>query len=444
MLVPLVALSACYDDPPWTTDPPPHTEPTPDPPIADGTQTMSDVHVQPDGKLAWVLHIQPDAAGGKTTHLGAFDPAARRFDEVLDTTGTLGKKIVFPGADRVLLVTSTPTLDVLVLIDTTTETPIVERAYDGDLEDLRLSPSGRLLLATRMSDLSLVVIDTATLERLIVPTPASYLDARWGNTADVLYAVTPLGGGATDVVAYDRRDPTAPLVATPVASFDGSGYAITLAPDDRFAAVTMLHGLLGVVDLAAGTARVIEGDCEPAFTNDDRVITWTRAGTAPTYDLQLVDPTTGAATPRVASTFTYPPTSIALRTHDVVIAEPYPIDFKQGFLYDVATGAQTPIAELIDATSKLERPGHDELWMESFGELRRLDLASGAFAAFDAQLDSVDYRAATDDIIVGTMVHSLKRFSMATTAYVTDELVLRERRAPHTSSRRPCDHDFSL
>ncbi len=424
LIVPFILASACnfdFNAGNWDTSPPPTTnpDPTPDPPA--NRQTMSDVHVQPDGSAAWVIHIQPSATGVKTTHLGVFDPAARRFDEVLDTTGTLGKKIVFPSNDRFLLVTSTPTKDVLVLVDTATHVPIAEQAYEGDLEDFALSPSGKLLLATDLTDNTLHVIDTATLASTTISDAIS--EARWATTSDQLYAIAFAPPG-TSVVRYDLRDGAAATQAL-VGTIAGSGYALAIAPDDRFAAVTLVAPAIGAIDLATGTSRVLPGECEPAFTNDDRVISWTR-GADQKFGMQLIDPTTGAQGARVATDYSSAPTSIPLRAHDLVIAEPYPVDFKQAFIYDVATGTTKKISEIVDPTSRFERPDHAELWMESFGNMRRLDLATGLIDDFDSGLDSVDYRRAADDIIVGTNDHSLKRFSMATTQYVTNELVLRD------------------
>ncbi len=78
------------------------------------------------------------------------------------------------------------------------------------------------------------------------------------------------------------------------------------------------------------------------------------------------------------------------------------------------------------ASSSFERPGHDELWMwfEYDAALRRLDLATGAIGDVVSGDDSVDYRAAADDIGIGSFAPSLRRLSMATGATLGAPLAL--------------------
>jgi hypothetical protein len=67
-------------------------------------------------------------------------------------------------------------------------------------------------------------------------------------------------------------------------------------------------------------------------------------------------------------------------------------------------------------SSIFERPGHAELWTwEEYDDtLSRIDLATGAIVDVLSGADSVDYRPATDDIVVGTFEHSVFLLPMAT------------------------------
>src|ERR1044071_4958841 len=55
-------------------------------------------------------------------------------------------------------------------------------------------------------------------------------------------------------------------------------------------------------------------------------------------------------------------------------------------------------------SSLFERPGHAELWTweESGPALSRIDLATGAVVELVRNVDSVDHRAATDDIVTSS------------------------------------------
>lgn len=82
----------------------------------------------------------------------------------------------------------------------------------------------------------------------------------------------------------------------------------------------------------------------------------------------------------------------------------------------IPDGTSTPLTHPVAPSSLFERPGHAELWIweESEPALSRIDLATGAVVELVRNVDSVDYRAATDDIVIGTFDHTVRRFSMAT------------------------------
>lgn len=64
------------------------------------------------------------------------------------------------------------------------------------------------------------------------------------------------------------------------------------------------------------------------------------------------------------------------------------------------------------------------IWEEYEGALSRIDLATGTVVEQIRNVDSVDYRAATDDIVIGTFDHSVQLFSMATRQYLTEPFEL--------------------
>jgi hypothetical protein len=435
----VLALSGCLvDRPPGGSGPsgdpgpgPGSSSPPPKPVPHRGKQTMSDVHVQPDGTQVWIVHSAIADTNARvpvvTAHLGAYLPASQQYVEVLDTTGTLGKKVLFPGSDRVLYVTHRGIdQDVFVSLDTVARKPLVQHTHWGDLRDFQLSPSGRFVVAVDAITHTVHAIDTAQLIEQKFAGATDVEPVVWAHGGDLLYRmrVTNTAGGATtDVLRYDLRGaaPDAPLPAPAViASLAGSGVwpPPVISGDDRYLAATVGFGGVGVhvalVDLATGAVVTAPSDMFPAFTRDHRAVTW-RVKPGSTHDLALIDPATGAAVaPPVATELLYP-TAIPLRDHDIVLVSS--LLFEDGaFLYRTSDGARTPTADLSFVSSQFERPGHPEVWMwfEYEDTLRRLDLTTGAAVNVIFGADSVDYRAATDDIVVGTFDHSVHLYSMAT------------------------------
>jgi hypothetical protein len=72
--------------------------------------------------------------------------------------------------------------------------------------------------------------------------------------------------------------------------------------------------------------------------------------------------------------------------------------------------------------------------------LSRIDLATGAVVEMVRNVDSVDYRAATDDIVIGTFDHSVRLFSMATGHDLAEPFELANpNEAPHRTSSAPSE-----
>jgi hypothetical protein len=407
------------------------------PPTYRGPQTMSDVHVDRTGEQVWIIHsaVADTRANPKVTtaHFGVYLPASNTFSDVLDTTGTLGKKILFPAGDRVLLVTQRDkTADVFVTIDTVARRPVAQHTYPGDLGNFQLSPTGRALTASG-ADPQVQVLDTASLVLQTIPSTIGFRDAAWASQTDVLYTLQQ-DVGSTRLERYDLRtaDLGKPIAApTVVATVPGTGVNITISPDDRFAAIffrdTAGIEQIAILDLTAATptAITLRSDALPVFTRNNRVAVW-QFNPDNTHDLRIVDPTTGTGTPLAKLDYRFPPSSTALRRHDTVLTEPFPFEDSPSFIFDLASSTRTTLSAPILTSSLFERPDHNELWIwEEYDDtLVRVDLSTGTVTDVLANVDSVDYRAATDDIIVGTFFHSVHLLSMATGQALTAPLSL--------------------
>jgi hypothetical protein len=400
-------------------------------------QTLSDVHVDRGGEQVWIIHsaVADIHASPRVTtaHLGVYADDA--FVEVLDTTGTLGKKILFPAKDRLLLVSARgPNEDVYVTVDTAARRPLRQRSYPGIRGAFRMSPSGRLVLSNNA--LALHVVDTDSLVDRALPATASTDVTVWATREDVLYLARANQAGpaeprSTQLLRLDLRgvDLGGPLASPSlVATIAGSVSSVVVSPDDRFAAVLVVQNTgevqVAMVNLATGSTQTIESGSFPAFTRDGRVTIWQRAADF-THDLRLLDPATGATAPPAATPFRFP-LAMPLLHRDQLIVTSYLFEDEPSFIYSIADGARTPMTSTISPSSRFEHPVRSELWIweELDDRLRRLDLANGAVIDEITGVDSVAYRADTDDIVIGTFDHSVLRLSMATRALVGGPLVL--------------------
>jgi hypothetical protein len=419
----------------------------PPPPPVRGPQIMSDVHVDQSGEQVWIIHSSVADIHASpqvlTAHLGAYVPATRTFLEVLDTTGTLGKKILFPARDRLLLVTRRGTTqDVFVTIDTAAHRPVKQHTVPGDRFGFRLSPTGRAVLATNRPDSTLHIVGIESLHDQPLPGVAPAAAAAWASAQDVLYTAQ-IVDDATQIHRFDLRTADLGRPLSPpalVATVTGHGSAIVVSPDDRFAAVPLAPSsgasLIAMIDLATGAATMAPDADDPSFTRDSRVVAWHERPDL-THDLSIVDPASGAATDPLATDLHFPQ-AIPLRRHDLVIATSVVFDIavENSFLYRTRDGASTPLTDPVAPSSLFERPGHAELWIweESKPALSRIDLATGAVVELVSSVDSVDYRAATDDIVIGTFDHSVRLVSMATGQDLTEPFELanpNDAPAPH-------------
>ena len=323
-------------------------DPVPDPgqdPPGDGSQSppkiergphkMSDVHVEPGGERVWIVHHGVGDLGARpnvlTAHLGVYVPDTGEFADVLDTTGTLGKRILFPGTGRVLYVTQRGTdRDVFVSLDTVARRPLVQHTYPGDRDNFRVSPNGRAVISTNKTDRRLHVLDTTSLVDRAMPADILGADGvAWAPGEDMLYALRlrPV----TQLVRYDLRTADLgnplppPAVIAADAFFDGS---IVVSADGRYLGVGCIAAddsrQVSLIDAMTGAVTTVAGDSVSDFTRDGRAIVWhTNApepDSFPTTDFRLVDPATGDAAPTVVTGLVFP-TARPLRDHDIVLVD---------------------------------------------------------------------------------------------------------------------------
>lgn len=409
-------------------DPPPGDGGNGPPKIRRGPQTMSDVHVEPGGERVWLVHssvANVDASPEvKTAHLAVYTPATGEIADVVDTTGTLGKKILFLGEGRVLYVTARGTReDVFVTVDTVARRPLAQHTVPGNREDFRVSPSGRGVLSIERGDGRLHLLDTASLVDRALPLELIDPDGvAWAPGEDLLYALR-LVPGAIQLVRYDLRtaDLGQPLPEPAVLAADAPEGDLVMAPDGRHVGIagTAADGSSRVVllDTATRATVTVAGESVTDFARDGRAIVW-QANPDDTRDFRLVDPATGAASPSVATGWVLPIVR-PLRDHDVLLVDAidrFVHPEQLPFLYRLGDGARTTSPSLLFATSLFERPAHAELWLwhEWASTLLRFDLASGALTPVVTGDDSVDVRPASDEIVIGTFQPGLRRLSMAT------------------------------
>lgn len=431
----VLALTGCLDH----SDLPAHgPDPVPDPgqqsPPAGGSnapppagrrpQQMSDVHVEPGGERVWIVHHTVTNINARTTadiaRLAVFVPDTGELAEVLDTTDTLGKRILFPTAGRVLYVTQAGSAtDIFVSVDSVARKPLAKASYPGNRGNFRVSPTGRAVISTDAADGKLHLLDTATLVDRALPGVDQPDMIQWAPGQDVIYALQ-LSATTTDLQRYDLRTadlgrPVAPPVR--VTTLPGTGLGVTVSLDDRHAAVALVVSgspQVALVDLTTGSSMLFPGDVASGFTRDGRAIIWQPVG--PTrHDMQLVDPVTGNATLSVATEFEQP-TSVTLSDHDALLVQSASYDAVP-FVYHLGDGAQTEFEVAQFRSSLFERPGHPELWIWvelGGGALYRCDLTTGAVDEMLSDVDSVDYRPDRDELVYNTFQHSLGRRSLAT------------------------------
>jgi hypothetical protein len=401
-----------WTEPPWT---------------GEGEHRVGAIAVERDEDQLWVVH-QENRGGDLRAHLSAIDPATRATTEVLDVTGFDDRRVVFPAADRMLLLAQQNGMESLVLFDTTTDQRIASTTKPTWYWGTRTSPSGRaLVVADNAATLApLHVIDTATLKHQVLAHDGEAIEAMWNHSSDVLLAVSVADPFTDHPVAkllrYDLAgvDLAAPLPA-PTTTWQLGGYDwdflfsftwIGISPDDRWAVFPLIKRTIGpadyqhvllVLDQTTGALSEIPGSGPVGFTRDSKyIVSYGPRTGGGGEDLWLIDPKTRART-TIAMPWAAAISYFVMHDSDHVIVTPVLGGTLNPVVVDTVTLEQQTVARSsLSLHDFVSRPGHDELFLDSHGQL--IDLSLATASAVDVQLpfgiSSINVRPTADEAIV--------------------------------------------
>jgi hypothetical protein len=387
-----------WTEPPWTDE---------------GEHRVGAIAVERDEDQLWVVH-QETRGGELRAHLSAIDPESRATTEVLDVSGFDDRRVVFPAADRMLLLAQQGGMESLVLFDTIANQRIASTTKPTWYWGTRTSPSGRaLVVADNAAPLApLHVIDTATLKHQVLEHDGEAIEAMWNHGSDVLLAVSVADPFSDHPVAkllrYDLAgvDLAAPLPA-PTTTWQLGGYDwdflfsftwIGISPDDRWAVFPLIKRTVGpadgqhvllVLDQTTGALSEIAGSGPVGFTRDSKyIVSYGPRTGGGGEDLWLIDPKTRART-TVAMPWAAGISYFVMHDSDHVVVTPV---LATGTTFPVVVDTVTLEQRAIDRTPLwlsdfVSRPGHDQLFVESDG--RVIDLALATARAVDVPLSGI-------------------------------------------------------
>ena len=384
-----------------------------EPPIpGDGEHKVGAIAVERDEDQLWVVH-EENHKGVLRAHLSAIDPVTRATSEVLDVSGFDDRRVVFPGNDRMLLMAQQGGQEALVLFDTRTNARLASTVKPTWYWGTRTSPSGRALVVADNADpkAPLHVIDTATLKHQVLAHDGDLVEAMWDHNSDVLLALSvkdPFGDHpVAKLLRYDlsTADLGAPLPApTTTWQLDGYGWDflfsftwIGISPDDRWAVFPLIKRTVGpadgqhvllVLDQTTGALSEIAGSGPVGFTRDSKYIVSYGPRTGGGEDLWLIDPKTRART-TIEMPWAAAISYFVMHDSDHVIVTPVlggggasPV------VVDTVTLAQRPVDRTpLFLGDFVSRPGHDQLFVESDGQV--IDLALATARAVDVPLAGI-------------------------------------------------------
>ena len=437
----------------WTEPPPPKA----------GQHLVGRIAVERDEDQLWVVH-QENVEGELRAHLAAIDPDTGASAQVLDVSGATDRRVVFPSADRMILLAQRDGLETLVLFDTTTRTQLARTTKSTYYWGTRTSPSGRaLVVADNAAPLApLHVIDTRTLAHRVLPHGGDAVEAMWNHAGDVLIALSvtdPFGERpSAKLLRYDLRahDLAQPLPApTVVWQLDGYGWDllfsftwIGISPDDRWAVFPVVargpgDGPLGgdhvllVLDQTTGAVAQVPGRGPVGFTRDGgAIVSYEDRADGTGQDVVLIDPATHARR-TVALPFDGGVSFHVMRDTDHVLATdvfaPTPLA-----IYDVAAGELRTANVAVGLRDFVSRPGYGQLFLRSGGALWSLDVGAGAGAAITLPgvIAGVNVRYGADQVVAQDVAAArIYRVAMATGALDGEPIALpRPSEAPAADS----------
>jgi len=411
-----------------------------------GEHRMGAVAVERDEDQIWVVH-EENRGGFIKAHLTAINPATGRTYEALDVSDLSDRRVVFPAADRMIFMGQNGDRDHLVLLDTSTRTPIAEVTAPTWYWGTRTAPSGRaLVVADNVDPLApLHVIDTATLSHQVIEHGGQAIEAMWNHHEDILLALSvsdPFGNDPTArLLRYDltAADPAAPL-PEPSVVWELGGYGwdyffsytwIGISPDDQWAVFPLIKRTTGsddgehvllVLNQSTGGVTLVPGSGPVGFTRDSRfIVSYGFRADSSDQDLWLIDP---ATTERKVVTLPFVATVsfIVSSETDAILCAPVTWDSAQGApklaVYDVVAETMRTIDDAsLNLWDYVTRRGTDELWLESSGHVSALSLGAARLdrVAIDGSISSINVRPSADQAVAGDAEQAaIWRVDMAT------------------------------
>jgi hypothetical protein len=387
-------------------------------PTVDGEHHVGAIAVERDEDQLWVVH-EKNAGGLARAHLAAIDPVSGVATDLLDVSAAHDRRVVFPAADRMLLMAQVAGTERLVLYDTTTRTRIRTATKPTWYWGTRTAPSGRAVVVADNAAVNspLHVIDLATLEHQVLPHDGDYVEAMWNHNSDVLIAlsVTETPAPRAKLMRFDLEgaDLSAPLPEPTVLwELDGYGWDllfsftwIGVSPDDRWAVFPLIkhaggeqqHVLL-VLDQASGGVSLVPGSGPVGFTHDSSRIVSYGYSAESTQDLWLIDPITKEKT--IVPTG-YPLVSFFPSRDSGHIAITSPVTNQYLTVYDTATGTLRSTTQSMSLHDFVTRPGRAQLFAESGGSVFALDLAAATATplAMPALVGNINARPTSDQLV---------------------------------------------
>jgi len=408
-----------------------------------GQHRMGAIAVEPDEDQLWVVH-EANQAGTIEAHLSAIDPVTGDTHEVLDVSGTEDRRVLFPSADRMLLMMQTGGRDNLVLIDTTTRSELARVQAPTWYWGTRTAPSGRAVVVADNNDpkLALHVIDTNKLGHQVIVHDGDMVEGMWNHHEDVFLALSvtdPFGDHpVAKLLRYDWRgaDFTQPLPA-PTVQWSLAGYGwdflfsftwIGISPDDHWAVFPLIKHTAGsqngehvllVLDQTTGAVSLVPGSGPVGFTRDSsRIVSYGVNAAGDAEDLWLIDPVTHAQQV-VAMPWKFGINFFPMHDLDDIVVTPYwsggPVA-----IFDQPTNTVRSVGngQLITLDDFVSRPGKGELWLDFDGQVAALDVANAKLTSIplpQASASTINVRPSADQAVVGDgLAASIFRIDMAT------------------------------